>query len=213
MIVESLAVGPLGCNCSIVADEEAKRAIVVDPGGDFDEIREKLEERGLSVVAIVHTHTHIDHVGATAPLQRLTGARACIHESDRFLYDMLPVQAALVGCEMPEKTEMEGSLKDGSAIIFGAREMGVLHTPGHTPGSVTFVVKDGAATHVFAGDTLFRRGIGRTDLWGGDSSQIMRSLEGKLLALPDDALVVTGHGPSTTIGEERSMNPFLARGR
>ena len=162
MIVESFAVGPLECNCSIVADEAAKLAIVVNPGGDFDEIREKLNARGLSVVAIVHTHTHINHVGATAPLQRLTGARACIHESDRFLYDMLPVQAALVGCEMPEKTEMEGSLKDGSAIVFGAGEMGVLHTPGHTPGSVTFVVKDGAATHVFAGDTLFRRGIGRT---------------------------------------------------
>jgi len=145
MIVESFPVGPLGCICSIVADEAQKRAIVVDPGGDFDTIRAKLDARGLSVVTIVHTHTHIDHVGATAPLRELTGAAACIHEADRFLYEMLPVQAALVGCATPVKTDMEGSLKDGGALPFGNLEMGVLHTPGHTPGSVTFVVQDEAA--------------------------------------------------------------------
>jgi glyoxylase-like metal-dependent hydrolase (beta-lactamase superfamily II) len=209
MIVETFPVGPLGCNCSIVADEVAKQAIVVDPGGEFDAIQEKLRARGLGVVAIVHTHTHIDHVGATAPLQRATNAPACIHEDDRFLYDMLPVQAAMVGCEMPEKTDLEGSLVDGHAIRFGGAEMGVLHTPGHTPGSVTFVVRDGGATRVFAGDTLFRRGIGRTDLWGGDSARILRSLHDRILTLPDDAVVVAGHGPSTTIGEERRLNPFL----
>ena len=209
MIVESFPVGPLGCNCSIVADGTAKQAIVVDPGGDFEAIQGKLEARGLEVVAIVHTHTHIDHVGATAPLQRATNAPACIHEDDRFLYDMLQIQAAMVGCAMPEKTELEGSLVDGRTIRFGGAEMGVLHTPGHTPGSVTFVVKDGTATHVFAGDTLFRRGIGRTDLWGGDSARILRSLRDRILVLPDDAVVVAGHGPSTTIGEERRLNPVL----
>jgi hydroxyacylglutathione hydrolase len=210
MFVESFAVGPLGCNCSIVADEVAKKAIVVDPGGDFEGIESKLHARGLDVVAIVHTHTHIDHVGATAPLQRATHAPACIHEADRFLYDLLPVQAAMIGCATPEKTDLEGSLVDGHAIKFGSAEMGVLHTPGHTPGSVTFVVKDGAATRVFSGDTLFRRGIGRTDLWGGDSELILRSLRDRILALPDDAVVVAGHGPNTTIGEERRLNPFLA---
>src|SRR5580704_758646 len=133
MIVDSFPVGPLGCNCSIVADATTKRAIVVDPGGDFDTIRTNLDARGLAVVAIVHTHTHIDHVGATAPLRRATGAPACIHEADRFLYDMLPVQAAMVGCAAPEKTDVEGSLKDGGAIRFGDAEMCVLHTPGHTP--------------------------------------------------------------------------------
>jgi glyoxylase-like metal-dependent hydrolase (beta-lactamase superfamily II) len=213
MIVESFPVGPLGCICSIVADEAQKRAIVVDPGGDFETIRAKLDARGLSVVALVHTHTHIDHVGATAELRELTGAAACIHEADRFLYDMLPVQAALVGCATPVKTDMEGSLEDGGALPFGDLEMGVLHTPGHTPGSVTFVVHDGGATYVFAGDTLFRRGIGRTDLWGGDSALILKSLQQKIMALPDDAIVVAGHGSRTTIGEERRMNPFLARGR
>jgi glyoxylase-like metal-dependent hydrolase (beta-lactamase superfamily II) len=211
MIFESFPVGPLGCNCSIVADGTAKKAIVVDPGGDFEAIRARLAANGLAVTAIVHTHTHIDHVGATAPLQRVTGASACIHEADRFLYDLLPVQAAMLGCELPERAEIEGSLVDGLALRAGALELGVLHTPGHTPGSVTFVVKDGLETHVFSGDTLFRRGIGRTDLWGGDSGQIARSLRDKLMALPDDARVVPGHGPDTTIGEERRLNPFLAR--
>ncbi|MBX3230445.1 MAG: MBL fold metallo-hydrolase [Labilithrix sp.] len=211
MSVETFPTGPLGCNCSLVIDGASKRAIVVDPGGDFERIAAKLDAAGASVDAIVHTHTHIDHVGATAPLQRKSGARACIHESDRFLYDLLPVQAAMLGIELPETVEMEGSLTDASSLSAGAVEMGVLHTPGHTPGSVTFVVKTPDATHVFSGDTLFRRGIGRTDLWGGDSAQIMRSLKERILALPDDAIVIAGHGPNTTIGEERAANPFLRR--
>lgn len=213
MFFESFPVGPLGCNCSIVSDLQAKKAIVVDPGGDFDAIRARLDARGLAVVAIVHTHTHIDHVGATAPLQRTTGAAACIHEADRFLYDMLPIQAALVGCPVPEKTDLEGTLVDGSSLRAGEIEMEVLHTPGHTPGSVSFVVRDGVggAMRVFTGDTLFRRGIGRTDLWGGDSGLIARSLKDRLMTLPDDALVIPGHGSNTTIGEERRLNPFLAR--
>lgn len=210
MHVESFSVGPLGCNCSIVADLEAKQAIVIDPGGDLPKIRARLDAHGLAVTAIVHTHTHIDHVGATAGLQRATGASAQIHEADRFLYNLLPVQAAMLGCELPEKTEMEGSLIDGGALRAGSLEMGVLHTPGHTPGSCCFVVSNGGESRVFTGDTLFRRGIGRTDLWGGDSATIARSLRGKLLALSDEHIVVAGHGPSTTIGEERRLNPFLA---
>jgi hydroxyacylglutathione hydrolase len=209
MHLESFPAGPLGCNCSILMDPASKRAIVVDPGGDLDLIQARLAALGASVDAIVHTHTHIDHVGATAGVQRASGARACIHEADRFLYDLLPVQAAMIGVPLPEKTEMEGSLVDGGTLRAGAIEMGVLHTPGHTPGSVTFVVKTADGTRVFSGDTLFRRGIGRTDLWGGDSELILRSLRDKILTLPDDAIVITGHGPETTIGEERAKNPFL----
>jgi glyoxylase-like metal-dependent hydrolase (beta-lactamase superfamily II) len=193
-----------------VADEAAKRAIVIDPGGDLESIRTRLDALGLSVVAIVHTHTHIDHVGATAGLQHACGAPARIHEADRFLYDLLPVQAAMLGMPPVAQTQVDGDLLDGGTLRAGDIEMGVLHTPGHTPGSVSFVVTHGGHTCVFSGDTLFRRGIGRTDLWGGDTGQIMRSLRGKLLALPDDALVVPGHGPNTTIGEERMSNPFLA---
>jgi len=205
--VETFPAGPLGCNCSLVVDATTKRAIVVDPGGDFDLIEEKLGALGATVDAI----THIDHVGAAAAVQRKSNARACIHEADRFLYDLLPVQAAMLGVPLPEKVEMEGSLKDGSTLSAGSVELGVLHTPGHTPGSVTFVVKTQDGTRVFSGDTLFRRGIGRTDLWGGDSGLIMKSLREKILTLPDDAVVVPGHGPETTIGEERAKNPFLAR--
>jgi len=207
--VETLAVGPLGCNCSIVADLEAKRAIVIDPGGDYDEIDRRLRALGVAVDAIVHTHTHVDHVGCTAELQRATGAAASIHEGDRFLYELLPVQAALIGTDVPEAADVDGALGDGRTVRAGSLELAVLHTPGHTPGSCCFVARDGGATRVFAGDTLFRGGIGRTDLWGGDHDAILRSIRQRLLTLPDDALVVTGHGPSTTVGSERARNPFL----
>jgi hydroxyacylglutathione hydrolase len=207
--VETLAVGPLGCNCSIVADLEARRAVVVDPGGDLDAIQERLRALGLGVDAILHTHTHIDHVGCTAELQKATGAAASIHEADRFLYELLPVQAALLGTAQPVVADMDGALADGRTVRAGALELAVLHTPGHTPGSCCFVVKEGGATHVFAGDTLFQGSIGRTDLWGGDGDAILASIRNRLLTLPDDAVVVTGHGDGTTIGDERRRNPFL----
>lgn len=211
MHVETISVGPLGCNCSVVADLEAKRAVVVDPGGDLDRLEERLRALGVTVDAIVHTHTHIDHVGCTAELQRATGAAASIHEGDRFLYDMLPVQAALVGTGVPVKAEMEGALADGRTVRAGDIELAVIHTPGHTPGSCSFLAKHAGETRLFAGDTLFRGSIGRTDLWGGDTEAILRSIHGKLLTLPEDLVVVTGHGPATTIGEERATNPFLCR--
>jgi hydroxyacylglutathione hydrolase len=204
-----MAVGPLGCNCSIVADVQAKRAIVVDPGGDYAAIRARLENLGVTVGAIVHTHTHIDHVGCTAELQRDSGAPASIHEGDRFLYDLLPVQAQMLGVQLPAVADMDGALVDGGVLRFGSLEMGVVHTPGHTPGSCCFVVNDQGRARVFAGDTLFRGSIGRTDLWGGDANAILSSIRSRLLSLPDDAVVVAGHGPSTTIGHERARNPFL----
>jgi glyoxylase-like metal-dependent hydrolase (beta-lactamase superfamily II) len=207
--VETFPVGPLGCNCSIVVDPASKSAIVVDPGGDFEEIQRRLKKAGATVAAIVHTHTHIDHVGATAPLQRWTGAPAKIHEADKFLYDMLPVQAAMIGMDLPETCELDTTLADDQVLSAGAIEVLVLHTPGHTPGSCSFVAKLGSSQIAFAGDTLFRRSIGRTDLWGGDSDLILRSIKDKLFTLDEATKVVTGHGPSTTIGEERRTNPFV----
>jgi hydroxyacylglutathione hydrolase len=207
--VETLAVGPLGCNCSILADLEARRAIVIDPGGSYEEIRARLEALGVKVDAIVHTHTHFDHVGCTAELQRATGSTASIHEADRFLYDLLPVQAELFGLRAPVRADMDEALVDGCAVRAGAIDLGVLHTPGHTPGSCSFVARDGGSTHLFAGDTLFRSSIGRTDLWGGDHHAILASIRSKLLTLPDDTRVITGHGAPTTIGDERARNPFL----
>jgi hydroxyacylglutathione hydrolase len=207
--IETLPVGPLGCNCSIVADLDAKRAIVIDPGGDLDSILSRLRPLGLVVNAIVHTHTHVDHVGCTAELQRATGAAASIHEADRFLYDLLPLQAEFIGTPVPVSADMDGALVDGHTLRAGAVEIAILHTPGHTPGSCSFVASDRGHAQVFAGDTLFRGSIGRTDLWGGDHDTILRSIRGKLLTLPDETRVVTGHGPSTTVGDERTTNPFL----
>ena len=211
MRIETFPVGPLGCNCSLVVDPATNEAIVVDPGGDFAVIREKLERAGAKVAAIVHTHTHVDHVGATAPLQRWSGAAARIHEADRFLYELLPTQAALVGIPVPEACDLEGDLDDGVVVTAGGVELAVLHTPGHTPGSVTFLARAKSGAIAFTGDTLFRRSVGRTDLWGGDGEALLRSIEQRLLTLDDATRVVAGHGPSTTIGEERRANPFLRR--
>lgn len=187
------------------------QAIVIDPGGDFDLIREALDSRGLSVSAIVHTHTHIDHVGATAPLQEHSGAEAHIHEADRFLYNMLPVQAALLRVPKPRSCSMAGTLVDNHTMRCGSLELAVLHTPGHTPGSVSFSLTSSDERWLFTGDTLFKQGIGRTDLWGGDRAAITRSLRDRILPLPEDTCVVPGHGPLTTIGAEKRSNPFLQR--
>jgi glyoxylase-like metal-dependent hydrolase (beta-lactamase superfamily II) len=211
MLVETFAVGPLGCNCSIVVDEESPSAIVIDPGGDFERIRARLEKHNAKVGAIVHTHTHIDHVGATAPLQRWSGASARIHEADRFLYDLLPIQSELLGVPCPERCEIDGDLVDDALVRAGGLDLRVMHTPGHTPGSVSFVLRSPGGAVAFTGDTLFRGSIGRTDLWGGDHAQILRSLRNRLLSLEDDTKVISGHGATTTIGDERRSNPFLRR--
>ncbi len=207
--VEYFAVAPLGCNCSIIADLDKKTAIVVDPGGELPKIRARLDALGVVPTAIVHTHTHIDHVGATPGLVRAYEVPALIHEQDRPLYDMLPVQAAMLGIALPESTHMEGTLVDGGTVTSGACELGVLHTPGHTPGSVCFVLTHGRERVLFTGDTLFKRSIGRTDLWGGDSDALLRSIRDKLFTLEGDTRVVTGHGPTTTLADERDKNPFF----
>ena len=201
VILISFPVGPLGCNCSIIGDEATRQAIVVDPGGDFERIREAAEKHDLTITSIVHTHT--------PPLQRWSGAEAHIHEADRFLYQMLPVQAQMMGMPTPETCDLLGTLKEDGTVRSGGLELGVIHTPGHTPGSVSFLLKAGDTPVLFSGDTLFQRGIGRTDLWGGDSSQIMASLRNKLMILDGETRVITGHGPPTCIEDERRSNPFL----
>ncbi len=211
MIVETFAVGPLGCNCSIVHDPASKEAIVVDPGGDVDEIVSRLRARGLTAKAIVHTHTHFDHVGGTAALQRETSAPARIHQADQFLYSILPIQVAMFGMPAPETCELDTWLRDDEEIALGALRVHVLHTPGHTPGSCCFEVRAPSTEEVvlFSGDTLFQGSVGRTDLWGGDHDALVRSIRSKLFALPDATRVVCGHGEQTTIDFEKRNNPFL----
>ena len=210
--VESFEAGPLRCMCSIVADLEAKTAIVIDPGGDADHINERLTALGCTLTRVIHTHTHFDHVGATPELQTAHNCICSIHEADRFLYDLLPVQAAMFGMGTPGRADMEGSLANGKPVSVGAHELDVLHVPGHTPGSTAFFLPSGGPNGepiVFAGDTLFQGSVGRTDLWGGDSDALITSVKTRLFALSDDAIVVPGHGPLTSIGVEKRTNPFV----
>jgi glyoxylase-like metal-dependent hydrolase (beta-lactamase superfamily II) len=209
-ILETFPVGPLGCNCTILGDETTKDAIVIDPGGDEARILATLSKHGLTARAIVHTHTHIDHVGATHAVQESTHAPARIHEEDLFLYEMLPVQGQLIGIRPPRAVELDRFLTDGEVVQAGPLALEVIHTPGHTPGSVCFHCKasDGRSL-VFAGDTLFAGSIGRTDLWGGDHDLILRSIKRRLLTLAPETVVITGHDRSTTIDREAKTNPFL----
>ncbi len=212
MLIETFPVGLLGCNCTILADQATSDAIVIDPGGNLEFIRAALDKHALVVRAIVHTHTHIDHVGATGDLQRATGAPARIHEADRFMMDILGLQASFVGMPQPSDAMVDGDLRDDGVIQVGSIQVAVLHTPGHSPGSVCFLVRAADRSILWSGDTLFQGGIGRTDLWGGDMSSIERSIRRRLYSLDDETLVIPGHGGQTTIGEEKRTNPFV-RGR
>jgi glyoxylase-like metal-dependent hydrolase (beta-lactamase superfamily II) len=207
--VETFPVPPLGCNCSLLYDDVHREAIVVDPGGDAPGILARLRAHGLTVKAVLHTHTHIDHVGATAAVQRDTGAPARIHEGDLFLYEMLPVQGQLLGMRAPPVAELDAFLRDGEVIGVGGLSLEVIHTPGHTPGSVCFRCKADGRELLFAGDTLFAGSVGRTDLWGGDHELLVRSIRQRLFSLPEETLVICGHDRSTTIGSERRSNPFV----
>jgi hydroxyacylglutathione hydrolase len=209
MILETLPVGPLQCNCSVLGDKASGTAIVIDPGDDVLAIAEIVQRHGLTVTHIVHTHAHLDHIGGSAEFKRLCGGDAHLHKGDQWLYEHLEMQGQMLGMDITEKVPLDKVLQEGDRFQLGETRLEVLHTPGHSPGSCTFVIEHDGKQTVFAGDTLFQGSIGRTDLWGGDSDQILKSLRGKLMDLDDDAQVITGHGPSTTIGRERRSNPFI----
>lgn len=207
MIHEILPVGMLGCNCSIFGDELSREAIVVDPGDDIAEIVSILDRHSLKVKAIVITHAHIDHIGGAAKLKTLTGAPVHMNARDQELYDALPMQAGWLGIPVPEQTEIDTPLRDGDTLRLGAVDFHILDTPGHTPGSLCLWIP--ADKKLVAGDTLFRDSIGRTDLPGGNGRQILFSIKDKLYPLPDDTLVIPGHGQNTTLGREKQHNYFL----
>jgi hydroxyacylglutathione hydrolase len=207
MIHEILPVGMLQCNCSIFGDEESHEAIVIDPGDNIDQILLLLAKHGLKVKAIVITHAHIDHIGGAAKLKAATGAPVYMNASDQELYDNLDVQASWLQMKEPEKTSIDTEAREGDTLGLGDAVFHVLHTPGHTQGSISLWIP--AENKLIAGDTLFRDSIGRTDLPGGNARQILRSIRDKLLTLPEDAVVVPGHGANTTIGREKERNPFL----
>jgi hydroxyacylglutathione hydrolase len=252
----TIPVGMLQCNCSIIGDPLTREALVVDPGDEVTRILDLLGRRRLTVKAIVSTHAHIDHVGGLAKLHQYTGAPVLMHRDDLQLYQAMDVQAAFMGVLPPDLTEVDQLLKEGDVLRWGSLEARVIHTPGHTPGSVSLYLPhdagkisltdkgfkvdetsgvemdrqetgngsdsrngeaektaaektDARVPQLLAGDTLFKGSIGRTDLWGGSMEEIMDSLRSKLMQLPDATIVHPGHGPMTTIGQERETNPFL----
>jgi hydroxyacylglutathione hydrolase len=207
MILESFPVGPLACNCTILGDEEAHEAIVIDPGDEVARIHKRLTELGLQLKQILVTHAHIDHVGGALKLKRLTGAPIFLNESDLPLLKMMEMQAAWLGVQTPETAPPDESLADGLVVGLARYPAQVIHTPGHTQGSVC--LHFAPLKLLIAGDTLFAGSIGRTDLPGGNFDQIVDSIHSSLLALPSETKVFPGHGPLTTIGEERESNPFL----
>ncbi len=209
MVHEIFPVGPLQCNCSIIGDEATREAMVIDPGDDIDNVLAILRKHNLQVKQIVITHAHIDHVGGAMKLRAVTGAPILLNENDYALLKMLDVQAAWIGVPTPGEVTIDHSITTGETVSAGSHTAQILHTPGHTEGSICLYFAP--EKKLIAGDTLFAGSIGRTDLPGGSMQKILRSLHNTLMSLPDETVVVPGHGDLTTIGQERELNPFLVK--
>jgi hydroxyacylglutathione hydrolase len=210
LLRETFPAGPLECNCTVLACADTKDAIIIDPGGELPRIAELVAHYDLTVRAIIHTHAHLDHILGTRDVKEAHGGDICLHPGDQFLYDGIAMQAAMFGWKVKPTAGVDRWLADGDAIAFGKRNALVLHTPGHTPGSVCFeVTSPGEKPLVFAGDTLFRRSVGRTDLPGGDAGTLRTSIKDRLYTRDLDALVIPGHGPTTTLGDEARHNPWV----
>jgi hydroxyacylglutathione hydrolase len=208
VIFHFLMVGQLDTGCYILGDEETREAVVIDPGGDAAEILRLLKADRLKVVAIINTHGHFDHTLANAELKRRTGAPVCVHTADAPLLTT-PGFARAFGFADAEPVEPDRLLEEGDEIAFGPHRLTVIHTPGHSAGSIALLLDEGGRKVLFVGDTLFYNGVGRTDLPGGSAEALLDSVRRKLFPLGDDALVYPGHGPDTTLGRERRSNPFL----
>ena len=207
MIHEVIPVGPLQCNCSIFGDEATHEAIVIDPGDNIAQILGILQKHALKVNAIIITHAHIDHIGGAAKLKAATGAPVHMNANDAPLYNDIDSQAAWLGIEPPERTAIDVNAQNGQVLKLADKEFHILHTPGHTQGSISVWIPE--ENKLIAGDTLFRDSIGRTDLPGGDFAELERSIRTQIYTLPPATVVYPGHGPATTVGDEKSLNPFV----
>lgn len=216
MIRETFAVGMLQCNCTVLGCKQTRRALVIDPGDEGARILEVLRRNNLTAEAILLTHGHLDHICATKQVAEATGAPVMMHPDDQPLYEGMDAQANMCGLPTPELAPIDKFIADGDEIVIGTLRGTIIHTPGHSPGSVCLSLPavDGEAVaapnkHLYAGDTIFYGGVGRTDLWGGSMDQLLRSIRERILTLPDETFVIPGHGPATTVGQERTSNPFL----
>lgn len=208
-VFDHQVVGPLGCNCFVVGDPETKQAIVVDPGGDAERIVASLVAKELTVTAIVATHAHFDHLVAAEALREQTGAPFYMHDSDKPLLDWYQESGRMfLGIELGAPPAVDTGAAEGDVLTAGGVRLEVIHTPGHSPGSISLVAPDA----VFSGDTLFAGSIGRSDLPGGDGETLLGVIRSRLLTLDDSVAVYPGHGPATTIGQERRSNPFVGEG-
>ena len=207
IIVETIPVGPLQCNCTILGDLESLKAIVVDPGGDAEILLERLDELNLQVERIIHTHAHLDHFLASGKMKEVTGAKLALHREDLFLWDMLEDQCRMFGIPFEPPPPPDQWLENEEEIDLNDLQGKALHTPGHTPGSMCFLFE--SRKLLIAGDTLFQGSVGRTDLWGGDFKKIEKSIQEKLYTLDEETSVITGHGESTSIGHEMRVNSIV----
>ena len=207
IIVETIPVGPLQCNCTILGDLVSRKAIVVDPGGDAEILLERLAELNLQVERIIHTHAHLDHFLASGKMKEATGAKLALHREDLFLWDMLEDQCRMFGIFFEPSPPPDQWLENEEEIDQNDLQGNALQTPGHTPGSMCFLFE--SQKILIAGDTLFQGSIGRTDLWGGDFKKIEKSIQEKLYTLDEETSVITGHGESTSIGHEMRANSFV----
>jgi len=208
ILIEHLIVGPFQSNCWILACKKTNEAVIIDPGEEAERILKRVENHNLDLRYIIHTHGHLDHVAATATIQKKTNAELLMHEADKMLIENLAVQAASFGISAPQIPVIDRYIREGDKISFGEQVLSVIETPGHSPGGICLKL-DGDEKIIFVGDTIFAESIGRTDLWEASYQQLIKSIREKLLILEDDFAIYPGHGPTTTINKEKRYNPFL----